>query len=193
MKVSLEEETQRHHRLAEKWDSLVEQIRLLPDFGDFLLPKNVSVLKKAADSGPVVVINIHHTCYDALVLEQGRNEVHHIPLENLCYEDVEKMQKFLRNDLAGGTHRACGLACPVECSGLETVLSDLYSKVVYPILQGLGLVVRVSRCGKICSLTPTLDKKIRLFGTSSHLVVSNQHPRVPSTACRQSGNCRRER
>ncbi len=149
MKVSLEEETQRHHRLAEKWDSLVEQIRLLPDFGDFLLPKNVSVLKKAADSGPVVVINIHHTCYDALVLEQGRNEVHHIPLENLCYEDVEKMQKFLRNDLAGGTHRACGLACPVECSGLETVLSDLYSKVVYPLWSGMPCGVFRSRNGTL--------------------------------------------
>ncbi|QRW13219.1 CHAT domain protein [Ceratobasidium sp. AG-Ba] len=51
-----EEATQRHHRLAEKWENLVEQIRSHREMNHFLSPVKASDLLAASHLGAVVVV-----------------------------------------------------------------------------------------------------------------------------------------
>ncbi|KAI0083715.1 CHAT domain-containing protein [Irpex rosettiformis] len=65
---SLEGQAQSSHTYALEYEKLIAQIRELDGFKDFLLPKTLSQLAGACVSGPVVVLNIHSTRCDALVL-----------------------------------------------------------------------------------------------------------------------------
>lgn len=58
----------RRMALAREWDSLVEQVRTLPGFGDFLRPPPVERLRQAAAGGPVVVVNVSDLRCDALFI-----------------------------------------------------------------------------------------------------------------------------
>jgi hypothetical protein len=60
----------RHRRSAERWEELVRQIRQLPNFHHFLLPP-ISMLRKAAVEGPVVIINSSQYRCDALISRQS--------------------------------------------------------------------------------------------------------------------------
>jgi len=40
-----------------QWDDVVTRIRMLPDFSRFLLPPLFSDLQKAAEHGPVIIVN----------------------------------------------------------------------------------------------------------------------------------------
>ncbi|THU80722.1 hypothetical protein K435DRAFT_874071 [Dendrothele bispora CBS 962.96] len=65
---SVEEEAQNHHGLAAQYEELLQKVRGLDGFGSFLRPKKFSELAPAARNGPVVIINVHHSCCDALVM-----------------------------------------------------------------------------------------------------------------------------
>ncbi|KAI0084270.1 CHAT domain-containing protein [Irpex rosettiformis] len=65
---SLEGQAQSSHIYALEYEKLITQIRELDGFKDFLLPKTLSQLTGACASGPVVVLNLHNTRCDALVL-----------------------------------------------------------------------------------------------------------------------------
>jgi len=45
----------RRMALAREWDELVEQVRKLEGFEDFLMPPKLETLLPAADRGPVVI------------------------------------------------------------------------------------------------------------------------------------------
>jgi tetratricopeptide (TPR) repeat protein len=61
------------HRLAEKWDELVYQIRGKPGFENFLLQSPFSVLRRATEKGPVVIINFSTHRSDALIVTSQRD------------------------------------------------------------------------------------------------------------------------
>ena len=78
-----EEVAQTHRRLAEEYERLLEHIRGLPDFSDFLLPPKSASLCNAAVSGPIVVVNTHEDRCDALILLPNSSQVSHVPLPEL--------------------------------------------------------------------------------------------------------------
>jgi tetratricopeptide (TPR) repeat protein len=148
VQLSLEEAAQKHRRLAEKWDNLLKSVRMLPGFEEFLLPKKLLTLERAAESGPVVVINVHQSRTDALVLVSGLDNVIHIPLDSF-YDKVQSLQCSLNNEL-----RVAGLRAPDACSGrmapvnfdswgFEMILSSLWTAIVEPVLKGLAFNVRL--------------------------------------------------
>ncbi len=59
--LSLEDEARKHRRDARDWAKLLQEIRTLPGFQEFLLPKKVHQLKEASQFGPVIVVNVHQT------------------------------------------------------------------------------------------------------------------------------------
>lgn len=54
--------------LAREWDELVEQVRHLEGFGDFLRPPALATLLPAARGGPIAVINVSRWRCDALIV-----------------------------------------------------------------------------------------------------------------------------
>ncbi|KAH7320334.1 CHAT domain-containing protein [Rhizoctonia solani] len=128
--------SQKQHRLAEQYKILVNQVRELPGFEDFLLPRKAHQLLTAAKKAPVAVINIHQTRCDALLLLPGRNKAAHVPLTHLTYAS--------RSLQCLGVRERGELRRPLLESDDEihdefvVVLATLWTDVVKPILGYLG-------------------------------------------------------
>jgi hypothetical protein len=74
--------------LAREWDELVEQVRRLEGFHDFLRPPPLDTLLRAAERGPVVVVNVSRWRCDALVVTV--DGVHVVELPDLTIEEVAR-------------------------------------------------------------------------------------------------------
>jgi hypothetical protein len=85
----------RRMALAREWDELVEQVRELEGFEDFLRPPRLETLLPAAANGPVAVINISQWRCDALIVTAAGVQVEELP--GLSAETVaEKASDYLR-------------------------------------------------------------------------------------------------
>ncbi|MEU2295909.1 CHAT domain-containing protein [Streptomyces antibioticus] len=125
-------------RLAGEWDDAVEQVRLLPEFDDFLLPPDFAELAAAAHNGPVVMLLVSRRRCDALVIRPGDAVPLAVPLTEVTYDDVveqaSRLDDVLRNSTTGG---------PAELA-VESVLEWTWRKIAAPVLDRLGLRRRSS-------------------------------------------------
>ena len=141
---SLEKVAQRHHQLALEWEELVKEVRMMPSFERFLLPKTLSQLQFAAHSGPVVVLNTSKIQCDALILMPDLDDVLHLPLPDFTFKQAQELQHSLKFVLDNG--RAAKL---VHIDGqprdinteFEKILSKLWLHVVKPVLDILAFTV----------------------------------------------------
>ncbi|KIM72162.1 hypothetical protein PILCRDRAFT_745540 [Piloderma croceum F 1598] len=90
--VSPEQAAQKHRQLADEWETVVEQVRKLPHFERFLLPKQYSELRDAAHNGPV--LNASRYGCDALIIASPL-EFHHVHLDKLTYEHADSLRMLL--------------------------------------------------------------------------------------------------
>ncbi|KAG8735673.1 hypothetical protein FRC10_010282, partial [Ceratobasidium sp. 414] len=143
-----EQSGRQQRSLAAEWGELVGRARQIAGFQDFLEPKKISELTQAADSGTVVMINVHkHRC-DALALLPRSGSVIHIPLPSLslgaCVKMKEKRLGLLRGpnlltDILERTART-PIFYPDHApqDELQALLEDLWTDVVEPVLNALG-------------------------------------------------------
>jgi hypothetical protein len=152
-RISLEDEARQRRKLVEKRNKLIGVIRCLPGFEDFLRPVKFATLRRAAEFGPVVVINIHRERCDALVLRQDNEDLQHVALPNLTLKRVESLRESLKAYLSSLSHargestRAGYFFRDFSDEGGKKLLSgirlDLWERVVHPILQAMGLSVSI--------------------------------------------------
>jgi len=150
-KIFLQTEAHTHIKLAREWSDLLDEIRSVPAFHDFLRPPQASeLLKNLPRDGPIVLINIHKTRCDALALILGSDMPIHIPLDNLTYKQAYDLKKRLRNLLLSKrirmreVHRAGHPVKPRNVekqSDMYLVLQELWVHVVRPILDGFAFSV----------------------------------------------------
>ncbi|KAI0083203.1 CHAT domain-containing protein [Irpex rosettiformis] len=86
------------HGYALEYNKLISTIHELEGFEDFLRPKTLSQLAGACASGPVVVIIVHKSRCDALVLCRA-GDVIHVPLPDFSLLDAMAIQKLLWDSL----------------------------------------------------------------------------------------------
>ncbi|KAF8908143.1 CHAT domain-containing protein [Gymnopilus junonius] len=145
MRQRYEDEASTHMQLAQKWDELLEKVRKLPDFEDFLQSQSCSaIFDHLPKSGVVVLINVHKDRCDALALTPGASQPIHIPLIEFSYSKALTLHNHLRANL----HSSVGRMRDVEPLtrgmrmernfGLKYILSQLWHCVVKPILDALG-------------------------------------------------------
>ncbi|KAG8729788.1 hypothetical protein FRC12_020707 [Ceratobasidium sp. 428] len=139
---SLEMAARSHRRSAEEWDRLVAEARRLPGLENFLRPRKVTDLAPAARRGSIVVINVHKSRCDALVLRPGQDGVMHIPLPLFSHEKATKAQSGWTESLQGfgirdRGFRKASMPRPNIMNGGE-VLALLWTEVVEPVLSALG-------------------------------------------------------
>ncbi|WP_432991828.1 CHAT domain-containing protein [Dactylosporangium sp. CA-233914] len=85
----------RRMALAREWDELVEQVRQLDGFEDFLRPPPLDKLLPAAADGPVAVINVSRWRCDALLVTEDEVRVRDLP--GLTAADVQRrVEGYLR-------------------------------------------------------------------------------------------------
>jgi hypothetical protein len=83
-------EAKSHYGLAIKYDRLIEQIWSLEDSESFLQPNPFAKLVPACASGSVVIINVHESACDTLILYWLGNIVC-VPLPVFSYEKATSM------------------------------------------------------------------------------------------------------
>jgi hypothetical protein len=152
--------------LAREWDELVEQVRQLDGFEDFLQPPRLDRLLPAAEAGPVVVVNVSRWRCDALIVTAGGVEVKelagltaeaanaqaHAYLDGL--HEVEKAVRLVyetRRRIDGAEHPLEAIAAYTEAKqllqdavdGCEEMLLEvtgwLWDQVAEPVLDALGI------------------------------------------------------
>jgi hypothetical protein len=156
-----------YHFIAHERDLLLNRVRQLAGFEHFLLPKPLSELTRAAQVGPVVMLNVTERRCDALVLICGvDNDVLHIPLPDISLDEVtalhEILQQLVKGDIStidmllnsserGDIMERMALEVISRKSGISDqerleqvfrcVLSVIWDSVVKPVVQGLALSV----------------------------------------------------
>ncbi|THU96590.1 TPR-like protein [Dendrothele bispora CBS 962.96] len=136
---SVEEEAQNHRKLAAQYEELIQQIRELNGFGSFLRPKKFSELAPAARNGPVVIINVHDSGCDALIVCPSTNIIH-VSLPMFSYGEAAKMHSDLISSLkAGGVREPCQNPMNYEVSTfiLNEILGKLWVFVAQPLLSAV--------------------------------------------------------
>ncbi|KAI0083201.1 CHAT domain-containing protein, partial [Irpex rosettiformis] len=137
------------HVYALEYDKLISTIRELEGFEDFMQPKTLAQLAGACASGPVVVINVHESRCDALVLCRAVGDVIHIPLPELSLIRAMGIQKYLwdllrakrflnrcRSDLQDeGDERGGRVTAMDPPDMMRKILADLWNWVVKPIMD----------------------------------------------------------
>jgi hypothetical protein len=145
--TTLEEEAQNHRRLAARYEKLLMEIRSIDGFENFLKPKKISELAPAASNGPVVIVNVVPSRGDALVLCSS-GDIIHVPLPALSLERAEELRSKLTSSLQAHSVRidrnGDRLMRPAKKDNQDcfiSVLADLWSNVVQPILSAVEGVV----------------------------------------------------
>jgi tetratricopeptide (TPR) repeat protein len=144
---SAHEGGRQYRALTAEWESLIEQVRSLPNFVDFLRPLSSIQLKKAAQGGSVVVLNIAEQRCDALALIPGRDHVMHIPLPSLTSQKVTELGNRLKDLLYSGGARAVERAAKkveneTDDEECKWILAELWNCLVKPVLNSLEFLVR---------------------------------------------------
>ena len=118
-------------RLNLKMQTIVTNIRKLPNHSRFLLPSLFPDLQRAASAGPVIIVNASKYGCDALVVLLDRDPVH-IPLQ-ITQENVRR----LSTDLHTLTVRAKRVDVTKE---LAFFLRTLWDQIVSPIVDFLQTI-----------------------------------------------------
>ncbi|KAJ6522364.1 tetratricopeptide repeat-containing protein [Mycena vulgaris] len=86
--ISAEAETTRCRKVNEDWEETIKAVRRLPGFEDFLYPKSIVSLRRAALSGPVVILLANGSSSSALIVKPSE-DVRHVPLPAINIEELE--------------------------------------------------------------------------------------------------------
>ncbi|KAA1479402.1 TPR-like protein [Dentipellis sp. KUC8613] len=141
---SLEDTAQKHRRLAEDWEAVVEEVRHIQGFEDFLRPRRLAALRSATRLGPVVVINVYAEACIALVLLPGVEEIKEIELVGLSEKVAQRLQVDLRKIVKahGRTARGSTTRTDVMWAGdIKGILLKLWMFVVKPVVDALEYAV----------------------------------------------------
>ena len=133
--ASPEYHSQQIHQLTIQWDDVISRIRMLPDFSRFLLPPLFLDLQRAAEYGPVVIVNSSQYSCDALIVMSAQDPVH-IPLDIVQSEVSE-----LSNEFQSLTDH-CGSSNDQLDLHIIGVLRQLWDRIVCPIVESLKELIR---------------------------------------------------
>ncbi|QRW10030.1 CHAT domain protein [Ceratobasidium sp. AG-Ba] len=132
-------QTGHHHRLALEWDELIAQARLLPGFENFMRPLKSKELKQAPKGGPIVVINIHRSQCDALIVLSEDEDIIHVPLPAMDQEKLDLLSTEAQ--CLAGQRGNFGDARGFRRDKAEEnnrLLALIWSNIVEPVLSVLG-------------------------------------------------------
>jgi hypothetical protein len=130
--------------LSEQFDDILARIRSLPNLDDFLEPPSFELLHRAADDGPIAIINISsHRC-DALLLTStpGKDPIRLVKLPRVTAKDIELSAAGFLDAISRLNKPGLALG-PIEAHALGTRITDtlhrLWEDIAEPVLAELGL------------------------------------------------------
>ncbi|KIK32461.1 hypothetical protein CY34DRAFT_101467, partial [Suillus luteus UH-Slu-Lm8-n1] len=128
---STEDQSSQIRELTMQWDDVVSRIRMLPDFSRFLQPPLFSDLQKAAEEGPVIIVNASQYGCDALIVLSDQDPVH-VPIDITRTEVSELSSEFQSVTEQFG--------CSDHQNKLVGILRKLWHDIVDPVVQTLRML-----------------------------------------------------
>ncbi|KAF7344115.1 CHAT domain-containing protein [Mycena venus] len=114
-------------KLNDEWDETVNAVRKVPGFKDFLLPKDIASLSKAAASGPIIILLASDLACSALIVKSSGG-VQHVPLPALNVQTV-KHYADLPRALSGRAFNVNNFLEAHGCEEPSTQQSDLKARL----------------------------------------------------------------
>jgi hypothetical protein len=115
---------QTHRQLSDQWDRVVERIRMIAGFTDFLQAVPFTTLQTTAAEGPVIIVNISKNHSDAIIITNGNHPVV-VPLPEASLPDLISFSLQLSDDM---------LSSSDTCS----ILRKLWRIIVSPVRNALA-------------------------------------------------------
>jgi len=135
LELSSEDYTSRIRELIMQQDGVISRIRMIPDFSRFLLHPLFSDLQKAAEAGPVIIVNASRYSCDALIILNIQDPVH-ISL------DIGRAEvSDLSNHFQSLTMHAGNSDHLLELNTIVGVLRTLWERIVDPIVKALKVLI----------------------------------------------------
>ncbi|KAG8751601.1 hypothetical protein FRC12_012379 [Ceratobasidium sp. 428] len=154
--TSREAGSQIRRHLATQWDQLLQQVRGLEGFQDFLKPAQITDLSKATHSSTLVIINMYGDLCDALAFSKGSTTPLYIRLAGFSETEVTKIRSHMSDALSGARilsrHARQPVYHPIENAQdqIRNALATLWAAVVKPVLDKLGYwVFALTGAGKV--------------------------------------------
>ncbi|CAA7260661.1 unnamed protein product [Cyclocybe aegerita] len=144
-KISLEEEAINHMKRASEYNSLLEEIRHLPGFSDFLRPRKASeIFSRLPKNGVMVLINVcEEKCHAMILFHQPEIRLVTIPLERTGWKWAVDLRSRLMACLSSrsvmrdsGVDRA-GHPMRTTPQKIRAILRTLWVDLVGPILDAV--------------------------------------------------------
>ncbi|KAG1880871.1 TPR-like protein [Suillus subluteus] len=123
-----EDQSPQIRQLTIQWNDVVSRIRMLPDLSRFLLPPMFSDLQKAAEEGPVIIVNASQYSCDALIVLSDRNPVH------VLIDVTRAHVSELSSDFQSVAEQ---FGCSDHQNKLVGILRKLWHDIVDPVVQAL--------------------------------------------------------
>ncbi|THH15951.1 hypothetical protein EW146_g4607 [Bondarzewia mesenterica] len=98
--MSMEAEAVHYRHCNDDWLATLAEIRSLKGFHDFMQPKKLATLLRAASHGPVIILNASRSACDALKLTSSG--VEYIPLADFTFADAEILVQSVQSASYGG-------------------------------------------------------------------------------------------
>lgn len=119
----------RYLKLSAQWNDVVDKIRQVPDFEQFLKPTSFSTLSQAAAEGPVIVVNISKYRSDAIIIRQGAS------LETVTLQDASPKELITISLKLRGVLDEESVAA--RDAGMSEILRLLWDSVAEPVVDRL--------------------------------------------------------
>ncbi|KAG9120916.1 hypothetical protein FRC07_003357 [Ceratobasidium sp. 392] len=134
------EAAQVHRRSAENYDQLLESIRSLDGFEGFLRPIPSSILIKNLGNRTVVIINVHKTRCDALVVRPCSEDITSVSLTRFSVQKAKDAHAQLGECIQGAGNRRGIKYYHEEAKVTFTdILKMLWYDVAQPVLAHLNI------------------------------------------------------
>ena len=132
------DQRQRRDAAARNWQDAVAQVRAVPGFEGFLTPARFAVLRNAAQTGPVVVLNASPDRCDALIVRISGVDV--VPLPATYDEVRARVNRY--GDAINELNRPAQTLAGRQAAENELwqVLAWLWDSTLQPVLDALGLL-----------------------------------------------------
>jgi tetratricopeptide (TPR) repeat protein len=145
---NIEKEAAQRRQQSEEFNSLVDQIRCLPSMERFLLHEECATLAKAADRGPVVVLVSSALACHAVIVK-STDEIMSIPLDLITESWLDESGNVWRSEVIKARSAVrdsrkmvkTGKSSKFMRTKAGDILERLWTRVVFPVLNKLGLKV----------------------------------------------------
>jgi ankyrin repeat protein len=126
--------------LVEAHEQLISEVRKLSGFGKFLCPKTLVELRSATIFGPIIIINVAERRSDALILQEGCDEILHVPLPNAQRQSLTHLSSTVMSLLRGSEVEVRKGVLVKDEAEMDETLHLLWTSVVEPVFKRLGLI-----------------------------------------------------